>query len=139
VYQQFNLIPFISVLKNVQLAAHFANTPTSQVEQFLNALFPKLELPLDCLHKKASELSVGQQQRVAIARALANKPDILLVDEPTSALDASARDAFMKVLIDVTNKYGSTLIFVSHDAHLQSYFETVIDMQTLNTARSAAL
>jgi putative ABC transport system ATP-binding protein len=132
VYQQFNLIPFVSVLKNVQLAAHFGNTPYQEVEVFLAELLPKLALPSECLHQKASELSVGQQQRVAIARALVNKPDVLLVDEPTSALDASARDAFMQVLIELCNKYDSTLIFVSHDAYLQSHFKHVVDIKTLN-------
>lgn len=132
VYQQFNLIPFVSVLKNVQLAAHFGKTPYREVEAFLRELLPKLALPSECLHQKASELSVGQQQRVAIARALVNRPDILLVDEPTSALDANARDAFMQVLIELCNKYDSTLIFVSHDAYLQSHFEHVVDIKTLN-------
>jgi putative ABC transport system ATP-binding protein len=133
VYQQFNLIPFVSVLKNVQLAAHFGKTKASDVGTFLSDLFPRLELPIECINKKASELSVGQQQRVAIARALVNNPDILLVDEPTSALDANARDAFMKVLIELCKQYNTTLLFVSHDAYLQSYFEQVIDMADLNT------
>jgi putative ABC transport system ATP-binding protein len=139
VYQQFNLIPFVSVLKNVQLAAHFGHTPSHKVQAFLEELLPKLALPKDCLHKKASQLSVGQQQRVAIARALVNSPDILLVDEPTSALDAHARDAFMQVLIELCNKYGSTLLFVSHDAYLQSHFEHIVDMKALNenTAESS--
>jgi putative ABC transport system ATP-binding protein len=133
VYQQFNLIPFVSVLKNVQLAAHFGKTKTSDVGKFLSDLLPRLELPIECMHKKASQLSVGQQQRVAIARALVNNTDILLVDEPTSALDANARDAFMQVLIELCKQYGTTLLFVSHDAYLQSYFEHVIDMKALNT------
>ena len=116
----------------MQLAAHFGNTPYQEVEVFLAELLPKLALPSECLHQKASELSVGQQQRVAIARALVNKPDVLLVDEPTSALDASARDAFMQVLIELCNKYDSTLIFVSHDAYLKSKFKHVVDIKTLN-------
>jgi putative ABC transport system ATP-binding protein len=81
---------------------------------------------------------VGQQQRVAIARALINQPDILLVDEPTSALDTSARDAFMQVLLDLCNTFSTTLLFVSHDPHLQQYFKDVLDMAKLNHANGDA-
>jgi putative ABC transport system ATP-binding protein len=135
VYQQFNLIPFLSVLKNVQLAAHFGATPSVQVETTLAELLPKLALSTDCLSKQASHLSVGQQQRIAIARALINHPDILLVDEPTSALDAAARDSFMEVLIELCDKFNTTLLFVSHDAYLQQYFKDVIDIAQLNSAQ----
>jgi putative ABC transport system ATP-binding protein len=135
VYQQFNLIPFLSVLKNVQLAAHFGATPSDQVETTLAELLPKLALSTDCLSKQASHLSVGQQQRIAIARALINHPDILLVDEPTSALDAAARDSFMEVLIELCDKFNTTLLFVSHDAYLQQYFKDVIDIAQLNSAQ----
>lgn len=138
VYQQFNLIPFISVLKNVQLAAHFGLTSAKKVEQTLADLLPKLALSTDCLGQPAGKLSVGQQQRVAIARALINQPDILLVDEPTSALDTSARDAFMQVLLDLCNTFNTTLLFVSHDPHLQQYFKDVLDMAQLNHANGDA-
>lgn len=135
VYQQFNLIPFVSVLKNVQLAAHFGATPSAQVESTLAELLPKLALSTDCLAKQASHLSVGQQQRIAIVRALINHPDILLVDEPTSALDAAARDSFMEVLIELCDKFNTTLLFVSHDSYLQQYFKDLIDIAELNSAQ----
>jgi putative ABC transport system ATP-binding protein len=135
VYQQFNLIPFVSVLKNVQLAAHFGATSPDQVESTLAELLPKLALSTDCLSKPAGHLSVGQQQRIAIARALINHPDILLVDEPTSALDAMARDSFMEVLIELCDKFNTTLLFVSHDTYLQQYFKDVIDIAQLNSAQ----
>jgi putative ABC transport system ATP-binding protein len=135
VYQQFNLIPFVSVLKNVQLAAHFGGTCTDQVEQILADLLPKLALSTDCLGQAAGQLSVGQQQRVAIARALINHPAILLVDEPTSALDSTARDAFMAVLLALCNKFNTTLLFVSHDPHLQQYFKDRVNIAEINTAQ----
>lgn len=135
VYQQFNLIPFVSVLKNVQLAAHFGATPSDEVESTLAELLPKLALSTDCLAKQASHLSVGQQQRIAIARALINHPNILLVDEPTSALDATARDSFMELLIELCDKFNTTLLFVSHDTYLQQYFKDVINIAQLNSAK----
>ncbi|MFT4654511.1 MAG: putative ABC transport system ATP-binding protein [Kangiellaceae bacterium] len=135
VYQQFNLIPFVSVLKNVQLAAHFGGTCADQVEQTLADLLPKLALSTDCLGQAAGQLSVGQQQRVAIARALINHPDILLVDEPTSALDSAARDAFMEVLLTLCNKFNTTLLFVSHDPHLQQFFKNRVNIAELNTSQ----
>ena len=76
-------------------------------------------------------MSVGQQQRVASARALLGQPDIILADEPTSALDIDAQIAFMKLLLEVCRQQV-TLIFVSHDARLESQFQTVIDLSITN-------
>lgn len=129
VFQQFNLIPFLTVLQNVQVAAYFGTSQVSSVETKLSSLLEKLSLPLSVLHQKASELSVGQQQRVAIARALINEPEILLVDEPTSALDSAARDAFMEVLLELCEINNTTLIFVSHDQYLQHCFNTVLNIE----------
>jgi putative ABC transport system ATP-binding protein len=131
VFQQFNLIPYLSVIKNIQLASYFAPTKTSDIDDTAKAMLSKLKLPADLVHKRASELSVGQQQRVAIARALINQPEILLVDEPTSALDASARDAFMNVLIETCQAANTTMIFVSHDMSLQDYFDKSMAMPLL--------
>jgi putative ABC transport system ATP-binding protein len=131
VFQQFNLIPYLSVMKNIQLASYFASTEPNTVEEVAKDMLSKLKLPANTLHKRASELSVGQQQRVAIARALINQPEILLVDEPTSALDASARDAFMSVLIETCQAANTTMIFVSHDMGIQDYFDNSIAMPLL--------
>ncbi|MFT6328670.1 MAG: putative ABC transport system ATP-binding protein [Bermanella sp.] len=146
VFQQFNLVPYLSVLDNIRLAMHFANDgadkqstdkkSTTKQERIISML-QALQLPIDCIQRKASELSVGQQQRVAIARALINKPDVLIVDEPTSALDASAKDAFMKVLIETAKSSNAALIFVSHDQSLASHFKRIEALFDIND--SAAL
>ncbi|MFT4731116.1 MAG: putative ABC transport system ATP-binding protein [Gammaproteobacteria bacterium] len=141
VFQQFNLIPYLSVLDNIRLAIHFANDKAdtdrsykknARTQERIVSMLQALELPVNCIQQKASELSVGQQQRVAIARALINKPDVLIVDEPTSALDSSAKDAFMKVLIETATKSNAALIFVSHDHSLASHFKRVESLTDIN-------
>ncbi|MFT5277502.1 MAG: putative ABC transport system ATP-binding protein [Glaciecola sp.] len=136
VFQQFNLVPYLSVHDNIQLAMHFANNNVDKEEAFkrITGLLQALQLPNETLQQKASELSVGQQQRVAIARALVNQPKLLIVDEPTSALDASAKDAFMKVLIQTANQAKAALIFVSHDKSLASHFHRVESLAQMNNA-----
>ncbi|MGO2013016.1 MAG: ABC transporter ATP-binding protein [Pseudoalteromonas sp.] len=131
VFQQFNLIPYLSVLKNIQLASYFAKSGNLQIKKEASELLLNLKLPANILHKPANTLSVGQQQRVAIARALINKPKLLLVDEPTSALDASTRDVFMALLISLCHQHNITLVFVSHDMHLQQFFKTSVEMTSL--------
>ncbi|WP_395338489.1 ABC transporter ATP-binding protein [Ningiella sp. W23] len=137
VFQRFNLIPYLSVAKNIELAAFFAKAATGNKDVTARAkeLIKHLKLPTEVLNKQVTQLSTGQQQRVAIARALINEPKMLLVDEPTSALDASARDAFMKILMEICDEANTTLIFVSHDIALGDYFERKVDLANLNAAK----
>ncbi|MDT0595189.1 ATP-binding cassette domain-containing protein [Glaciecola petra] len=142
VFQRLNLINYLSVLNNIHLATYFANRFLNSFssnginnKQFINrarTLTDSLGLPDDVLTRHVSQLSVGQQQRVAIARALINAPKILLVDEPTSALDASARDAFMDVLLEMCNQQNTSLVFVSHDTSLGKHFDRKVDLMSLN-------
>lgn len=132
VFQQFNLISYLTVGQNIQLAAHFGGS--AQDDEKMLSLLDALKLPKDISQRIASELSVGQQQRVAIARALINSPEILIVDEPTSALDADARDAFMTLLTAICKEQQTTLIFVSHDRALAEYFEHQVDLTELQQA-----
>lgn len=138
VFQQFNLIAYLSVLDNVRVAAHFAGQHGGDITIRTKQLFEQLHLSESLLSKRADELSVGQQQRVAIARALINQPEILIVDEPTSALDANARDGFMKLLMECCDEANNTLVFVSHDDHLGQYFESHQNIDTLNLVRRSA-
>jgi putative ABC transport system ATP-binding protein len=96
VFQQLNLISYLSVLDNVLLAAQFAGKALPNAQQRANDLLTALGMHQSLWQKPAQQLSVGQQQRVAIARALLNEPALLIADEPTSALDADNRDAFIK-------------------------------------------
>lgn len=137
VFQQFNLIPYLNVADNILLAAHFNGLSGSQVEARMHELLETLKLPGAVLKMPAVKLSVGQQQRVAIARALINDPQALIVDEPTSSLDGDARDAFMAMLLRLTETGGKTLIFVSHDQSLASYFRQTADLSQINRAAAA--
>ncbi len=137
VFQQFNLIPYLSVVENIQAGAFFAKQKQNATPVHISALFQQLKLPESLLDRRADELSVGQQQRVAIARALINYPEILVVDEPTSALDADARDSFMKLLLSCCEVSECALLFVSHDQSLAQYFSKKQDLTALNQAAGA--
>ena len=122
VFQQFNLIPYLSVEKNIELAVYLAKSSKHQLTQALPTLMSALKLPNSILHTPVSSLSVGQQQRVAIMRAFINSPKLLLIDEPTSALDHSAKNAFMTLLLEMCQIHNTTMVFVSHDTDLESFF-----------------
>lgn len=134
VFQQFNLVPYLSVLENIQLASYFAETTEEYVKQRYESLFSGLRLEPALLNQRADRLSVGQQQRVAIARALINNPRLLIVDEPTSALDSEAKSGFMTMLMQLVNENQTTLIFVSHDETLIPFLSKKISMSDLNLA-----
>ncbi|MFT2089692.1 ABC transporter ATP-binding protein [Paraglaciecola sp. 2405UD69-4] len=122
VFQQFNLIPYLNVEKNIELAVYLAKSSKQELSNTITKLMSALKLPNYILHKPVSSLSVGQQQRVAIMRAFINSPRLLLIDEPTSALDNSAKHAFMELLIDMCKINNTTMIFVTHDTGLASFF-----------------
>lgn len=129
VFQQFNLVPYLSVLENLQLAAYFV--ANHAVKQRAAVLCEQLLLPARVLQQRADQLSVGQQQRVAIARALINNPELLIADEPTSALDAEAREQFIQVLLQSLADSHSTLLLVSHDQQLADYLPHSVSLPAL--------
>ncbi|MFB1034571.1 MAG: ATP-binding cassette domain-containing protein, partial [Sinobacterium sp.] len=115
VFQQFNLVPYLTVAKNIELAVYLAKSSKQKLTGSIEELTSALKLPDSVLNTPVANLSVGQQQRVAIMRAFINSPQLLLIDEPTSALDNSAKDAFMTLLLDMCRAHNTTMIFVSHD------------------------
>ncbi|MFL9627945.1 ABC transporter ATP-binding protein [Aeromonas jandaei] len=140
IFQQFNLLPFLSVLDNVTAALTFSPEKRSRLQATLQQearrLLAELQLPDEALHRPVHVLSIGQQQRVAAARALIGSPPLVIADEPTSALDTDNRAAFIKLLFEECDKQGSTLIFVSHDPHLEPLFPRVENLQQLNRRAS---
>lgn len=114
VFQQFNLLPRTSALKQVSLPLMYSGV--SRGERFSRAQDSLTKVGLaDRMDHRPDELSGGQQQRVAIARALVTRPNIILADEPTGALDSQTGDEIMN-LFDELNKQGMTIIMVTHES-----------------------
>jgi putative ABC transport system ATP-binding protein len=142
IFQQFNLIPYLSMQDNVMLPCHFsarrrqeALSKSASLHEEAMRLLHHLDLnQQDLLDKAVTQLSVGQQQRVAAARALMGAPEILIADEPTSSLDNDRREAFIRLLFEECQKSGSTLIFVSHDATLEPLFDRSLQLADVNQA-----
>jgi putative ABC transport system ATP-binding protein len=139
IFQQFNLLPYLSILDNVLLACRFSVRRTKQAgnaQETAQGLLEQVGIRATDWRRRASDLSVGQQQRVAAARALIGRPDLVIADEPTSALDEALRESFMGLLMDTCAEAGSALLFVSHDARLASRFQQQIDLTSLNHAHA---
>ena len=139
IFQQFNLLPYLSVLDNVLLPCRFSAlrrtraqgdglSATAAAQQLLR----QVGLQPTLWSRPASQLSVGQQQRVAAARALIGRPEVVIADEPTSALDAALRDDFMDLLLGECRAAGSTLVFVSHDERLAARFDARLSLADIN-------
>ncbi|MGY4524397.1 ABC transporter ATP-binding protein [Pseudomonas sp. TE21394] len=142
IFQQFNLLPFLSVRENVELPCRFSRNRKARAEQRhgsvgLAASTLLAHLGLDdpaLLARRADSLSIGQQQRVAAARALIGQPELVIADEPTSALDADTREAFIRLLFDECRAAGASLLFVSHDQSLAPLFDRHLSLAELNRA-----
>ncbi len=141
IFQQFNLLPYLTVLDNVLLPCRFSRLRASRCAgsplQAAQSLLERVALPKALWLRRADALSVGQQQRVAAARALIGAPELVIADEPTSALDAALRDDFMALLLGECQAAGSTLVFVSHDDRLAARFDERLSLPDLNQAVSA--
>lgn len=134
IFQQFNLLPYANVIDNIILPLYFSKVRASKIinqkETALN-LCKSLRLPDTVTSMQASNLSVGQQQRVAVARALIGNPSLVIADEPTSSLDSDAQNIFLDLMFAQIEKNNSSLLMVSHDISLSSYFDRVIDINEI--------
>jgi putative ABC transport system ATP-binding protein len=120
VFQQFNLIPVLTALENVELPLKLTNlNKTERLEHASTAL--KLVGLGDRLHHFPRQLSGGQEQRVAIARAIATDPALLLADEPTGNLDAASAQEILQILSKLNRDYGKTVVMVTHDPHAAQF------------------
>ena len=138
IFQQFNLLPYLTVLDNVLLPCRFSRLRavrcTGSPLLAAQSLLQRVALPQALWARRADALSVGQQQRVASARALIGAPELVIADEPTSALDGALRDDFMTMLLGACDAAGSTLVFVSHDERLAARFDERLSLPDLNRA-----
>jgi putative ABC transport system ATP-binding protein len=127
VFQNFNLLPNISALENVEMPMLFGGVPVKERHRRANELLERVGLG-DRVDHKPTELSGGQMQRVAIARALAMDPDIVLADEPTGNLDSSAGGDIMAVFTDLW-KQGRTLVIITHDPALARRASRIVEIR----------
>lgn len=123
VFQSYNLIMHLSVLRNVELALTLSGISKSERKKMAETALEKVGLK-DQIHKKPNQLSGGQMQRVAIARALVNNPDIILADEPTGALDTETSIQVMELLKEVAN--DKLVVMVTHNPSLAQQYSTRI-------------
>ena len=117
VFQFHHLLPEFTALENVMIPAFIAGRSRKDAEQHARELLSDLGLAERLTHKP-SELSGGEQQRVAIARALINSPAVLFADEPSGNLDSRTKEEIHKLFFELRDKYGQTVVIVTHDPDL---------------------
>ena len=117
VFQFHHLLPEFTALENVMIPAFIAGVSKNDAERRATDLLADLGLGERLTHKP-SELSGGEQQRVAIARALVNNPAVLLADEPSGNLDSKTKEELHRLFFELRDKYGQTIIIVTHDPNL---------------------
>lgn len=123
VFQMYNLIPNLTVRENIEVGAYLSDNPLG-----IDELMAILGIS-DQADKLPSQLSGGQQQRTSIGRAIVKNPDILLCDEPTGALDYKTSKEILKLLEDVNQKYGNTVIMVTHNDAIKNMADRVFTLR----------
>ncbi len=122
VFQMYNLIPNLTVRENIEVGAYLSDNPLD-----IDELMAKLGIA-DQANKLPAQLSGGQQQRTSIGRAIVKNPDILLCDEPTGALDYNTSKEILKLLEDINQKYGNTVIMVTHNDAIKNMADRVFTL-----------
>ncbi len=123
VFQLYNLIPNLTVKENIEVGAYLSDKALD-----IDDLLKTLGL-YEHRHKLPNQLSGGQQQRTSIGRAIVKNPDILLCDEPTGALDYNTSKEILKLIEDVNQKYGNTIIMVTHNEAIQNMADHTIKLR----------
>ena len=123
IFQMYNLIPNLTLRENIEIGAYLSNRPldVDELMQTLGIYEHQNKLP--------NQLSGGQQQRTAIGRAIVKNPDILLCDEPTGALDYKTSKEILKLIEQVNQKYGNTIIMVTHNDAIKNMADRVVKLR----------
>ena len=128
VFQFHHLLPEFTALENVMIPAFIAGRTRKDAEAAAKALLDDLGLA-ERLSHKPSQLSGGEQQRVAIARALINNPSVIFADEPSGNLDSKTKEELHKLLFSLRDKYGQTIVIVTHDPELAAMSDRSLFMR----------
>ena len=139
IFQTFNLVPSLSALENVMLAAQYAGKTRSAARQAAETALAHVGLA-DRQRHRPNELSGGQQQRVAIARSLVNEPKVIFGDEPTGNLDSASSDEIVAMMHTINRDTGTTFVLVTHDPGVADACTRVVHMldgQVTNGAQAA--
>lgn len=127
IFQFFNLLPTLSAIENVSIPLHLRGWPKKQIEERARELLEMAGLSHRVEHLP-DELSGGERQRCAIARALSVYPPVLLADEPTGNLDQHTGADILKLIRDLHQRLGSTVLMVTHDVHVAESCSRVISL-----------
>ena len=127
IFQQYNLLPKMSVLENVEVSLMYAGVPKSERDARAKKTLARVGLA-DKLKNRPAQLSGGQQQRVSIARALAGNPSVILADEPTGALDSRTGREVLALLQDL-HREGNTIVLITHDNSSARKAERIIRLE----------
>jgi len=123
IFQTFNLLPVLSAEENILLPLSIAGRKPD--EEWLKTLIDTVGIR-DRLTHRPAELSGGQQQRVAVARALVSRPAVVFADEPSGNLDSKSSGDVLGLLREAVDKFGQTVVMVTHDAHAASYADRLL-------------
>jgi len=124
IFQQYNLLPKLNVLENVELSMFYAGIPNAEMRERAIKALDRVGLS-EKLKNRPNQLSGGQQQRVSAARALAGDPSVILADEPTGALDSKTGQEVIDLLKSI-HKEGNTIVLITHDASIAKQAERII-------------
>ncbi|EQC49987.1 ABC transporter ATP-binding protein [Bacteriovorax sp. DB6_IX] len=127
VFQFHFLLSSLSNLENILLPARLGKKNVAEIEAYARNLAKRLGVE-ECLKKFPFEISGGQQQRINLIRALSMKPSLLLCDEPTGNLDSANSEIVTELLLELSEKQGTTLLVVTHDEEVSTHFKTVYHM-----------
>lgn len=127
VFQKYNLLPTLTARGNIEIARHIAGR-NSEREPWFEEVLQLLGI-LDRLDHKPRAMSGGEQQRVAIARAIVNRPAILLADEPTGNLDTENSNAVLRLLRDLNDRLGQTVLMITHNPEAAAFGHRIVTMR----------
>jgi putative ABC transport system ATP-binding protein len=141
IFQQFNLLPYLSALDNVLLPLEFSlkrkqtsGKTKQKIKSEAKRLLRNLSITPETIgRQKAATLSIGQQQRVAAARAFIGSPKLIIADEPTSSLDENSQEEFLEQLFYEKNATGASLLMVSHNPRITKRFDRLVKLENICT------